>query len=50
MQLGIYSPAGAVFRRLRDSSLEEIQIELLSPVRKTARATICDFEFQIALP
>jgi len=37
MQLGIYSPAGAVFRRLRDSSLEEIQIELLSPVRKTAR-------------
>jgi hypothetical protein len=49
MQLGIYSPAGGI-PPLRDSSLEEIQIELLSPVRKTARATICDFEFQIALP
>src|SRR5438132_5072251 len=37
MQLGIYLPSLAIFRRSRNSSFEEIEIELLPPVRKTAR-------------
>src|SRR5438128_11752048 len=37
MQLGIYLPSLAIFRRSPNSSFEEIEIEILPPVRKTAR-------------
>src|SRR5438552_4087491 len=35
MQLGIYFSSLAIFRRLRNSPLEKIEIELLAAVRKT---------------
>src|SRR5207247_7903114 len=37
MQLGIYFSPLPIFRRLRNSPLEKIEVELLAAVRKTAR-------------
>src|SRR5205807_9219680 len=37
MQLGIYLPSLPIFRRLGNSPLEKIEIEILPSVRKTAR-------------
>src|SRR2546430_3567830 len=37
MQLGIYFSSLPIFRRLRNSPLKKIEIELLAAVRKTAR-------------